>query len=172
MVQVPGCDEQAKLRHTARPDGADMVHRRRNIRVEVDGPVGAGACNSSRAIWCARPRDRRKIRRWVDGLLTDTNGRPTGYAVHSEEESGKYKLVEVVPAERVWHLFEPQRPCQYRGISFLAPVLNALHDLDDLWKLEMEVAKLAGTLGIQDEFHGHFFHPFPHSGARKSRVAR
>lgn len=115
------------------------------------------------------PEGQEKNPRWVDGLLTDANGRPTGYAVHSEEESGKYKLVEVVPAERVWHLFEPQRPGQYRGISFLAPVLNALHDLDDLWKLEMQVAKLAGTLGVLKTNSTGTFDPH---GFRRSQVTR
>ena len=94
------------------------------------------------------PDGQEKNKQWIDGIFVDSNGRPTGYAVHAEEDAGRLKLIEVVPAERVWHLFEPQRPGQYRGTSFLSPVLNALHDLDDLWKLEMQVAKLAGTLGV------------------------
>ena len=47
------------------------------------------------------------------------------------------------------HLFEPSRPNQYRGIPFVHPIINKLHDLDDLELLEMKAAKeLARSINV------------------------
>lgn len=80
----------------------------------------------------------------VDGVLIDSNGRPTGY-YFCQTVDGK-ETYRVVSADDVIHLFEPQRPGQYRGLPFVSPVINDLHDLDDLQILEMRAAKDAADI--------------------------
>jgi len=77
----------------------------------------------------------------IDGISIDKNGRPIFYSIKSGIGTGeKFELVE---AEDVIHVFEPSRPGQYRGLPVVYPVINDLHDLDDLQILEMDAAKEA-----------------------------
>lgn len=76
----------------------------------------------------------------TDGIAHDLRGRPTGYWVRDRDRDGLEKWT-LQKAENVVHIFEPSRPGQYRGYPFIAPVLNDIHDLDDLQKLEMLAAK-------------------------------
>lgn len=69
-----------------------------------------------------------------DGIEYDRHGRPIAYWV---EENGKHTRRS---ADQIIHIAEPSRPGQ-RPFTFFDPVLNTLHDLDDLQKLEMLVAK-------------------------------
>lgn len=71
-----------------------------------------------------------------DGIQLDSDGRPVYYYV---EDGGKFRAI---PANDIIHIFEPSRPTQLRGLSFFYPVLNDLHDLDDLQILEMKAAKI------------------------------
>lgn len=97
----------------------------------------------------------------IDGVGIDGNGRVLGIWVNTAQSpsyaSGfvtsiiadtdspaNWKFVE---AEDVIHVFEPNRANMYRGLPFLYPVMNDLHDLDDLQVLTMQVAKQAATLG-------------------------
>jgi lambda family phage portal protein len=82
----------------------------------------------------------------VDGVKIDANGRPVGYYIGQEMPDGRIAFGEATPAESVIHVFEPSRPGQYRGITMLYPVLNELHDLDDLHILEMTAAKDAAAI--------------------------
>jgi capsid protein len=72
-----------------------------------------------------------------DGVQIDKGGRVLGY---------HHKDVGFLRADDVVHIFEPGRPGQYRGLPFLYPVLNDLHDLDDLQILEMKAAKDAAEI--------------------------
>lgn len=76
-----------------------------------------------------------------DGIELDDYGRPVAYYI--EQDNGNFKRVE---AQFIEHIFEPSRIGQYRGLSFFYPVLNMLHDLDDLHLLEMRAAKLAAEI--------------------------
>jgi lambda family phage portal protein len=76
----------------------------------------------------------------IDGVQIDPNGRPVAYWIATEDARGK-RVFTPVRAESVVHLFEPSRPGQYRGIPFCYPVINAIHDLDDLRLLEMKAAR-------------------------------
>jgi lambda family phage portal protein len=79
----------------------------------------------------------------IDGVAVDPNGRPIGYYISSEDSKGQQAFGPMTPADSVIHIFEPSRPNQYRGLTMLYPVLNELHDLDDLHILEMQAAKEA-----------------------------
>jgi capsid protein len=77
----------------------------------------------------------------IDGIQIDPRGRPIGYYIADEDEKGKKIWGNPKPATMVIHLFEPTRPGQYRGLPFVYPVINTIHDLDDLRNLEMGKAK-------------------------------
>jgi hypothetical protein len=77
----------------------------------------------------------------TDGIAHDRNGRPQAYYFATEDKNGNKTFGAPRPADFVVHLFEPSRPSQMRGLPFLYPVLNELHDLDDLHILEMRACK-------------------------------
>jgi len=82
-----------------------------------------------------------------DGVQVDANGRPTAYWIATESARGE-RTYRPVRAEFVIHHFEPSRPGQYRGLPFCYPVINDLHDLDDLQILTMKAAKDAAELSL------------------------
>lgn len=69
----------------------------------------------------------------VDGVEIDANGRPTGYWVKDSSTATTFRFVD---AKDMIHVFEPTRPGQYRGMSFLHAAINYLEWLDDLQELE------------------------------------
>lgn len=77
-------------------------------------------------------------RRIIDGVEVDGRGRPVAYHVRDGFNDDEYRRI---PADQIIHVMEPTRPGEYRGLSFFAPVMNELHDLDDLHILEMLAAK-------------------------------
>lgn len=81
-------------------------------------------------------------RRIIDGIEVDDKGRPIAYWIRDAQvssfEASSYKRY---PADEIIHLFEPYRAGQYRGLPLLYPVINDLHDLDDLQIFEMQAAK-------------------------------
>lgn len=87
----------------------------------------------------------------VDGVAIDARGSVTGYYFNvGSGQNGSVTTPQewrFVPAEDVFHLFEPSRPGQYRGLPFITPVLNDLNDLDDLQQLVMQCAKQAAQIG-------------------------
>lgn len=83
-----------------------------------------------------------------DGIETDKNGRPTFYWVRNEQtdQYASENQYRQIPADQIIHIFEPSRTGQMRGLPFSYPVLNDLHDLDDLQILEMQAAKDAAAI--------------------------
>lgn len=77
----------------------------------------------------------------VDGVQVNNDSRPLGY--HVRQGNGVDETYAYVPADEMVHIFEPTRPGMFRGLPMLYPVLNDLHDLDDLQILQMDVAKEA-----------------------------
>lgn len=70
--------------------------------------------------------------RAVQGVEFDLMGRRVAYHLYVEHPGGSYGAMPAtrrVTADNVIHLFEPERPGQVRGISWLAPVLTLLHEL-------------------------------------------
>jgi capsid protein len=98
---------------------------------------------------CGTPPDLAKFeaKTIVDGVTIDKFGRPLGYWFWEEDQqtSGplKWRFVE---ASSLIHVFEPGRTAQYRGLTLLGPVINDLHDLDDLQLLEMRAARDAAEV--------------------------
>jgi lambda family phage portal protein len=78
----------------------------------------------------------------IDGVEIDGKGRPVAYYVQDGVDGGEYTRIT---ADNIIHIFEPNRVGMYRGISHFYAVMNALHDLDDLERLEMQAAKDAAS---------------------------
>lgn len=76
----------------------------------------------------------------IDGVHIDDRGRPIAYQVATEDQFRGESFVRQ-EADYVVHVYEPGRAWQYRGIPMLYPVMNDLHDLDDLQMFEMQAAK-------------------------------
>ena len=82
-----------------------------------------------------------------DGVRFDVkNGRAISYFIGQEQQQNQVTDIRSISSDNVVHIFEPQRAQQLRGIPFVACVINDLHDLDDLQKLEMEACKLASSV--------------------------
>jgi lambda family phage portal protein len=111
---------------------------------------------------CKTPPDRiaEEGRTIVDGVAINEIGRPTGYWFIEDNFSGTsdppmgfntpsaappatFRLVDAI---NVVHIFEPSRAGQFRGLPMLYPVMNDLHDLDDLQLLEMKAARDAAEV--------------------------
>jgi capsid protein len=85
----------------------------------------------------------------VQGIQIDPGlgGRPIGYYI-GDDSTGELLIPEVpVSADFVIHVVEPMRAGQYRGLPFCTPVINLLHDLDDLHQYELRAAKDAAIFG-------------------------
>ncbi|HYG22735.1 MAG TPA: phage portal protein [Verrucomicrobiae bacterium] len=74
----------------------------------------------------------------IDGVRIDKRGRPISYFI--QEGFDDERFTERT-ANEVIHLFEPSAPNQYRGLPKLTPVMNLLHDWNDLCMFEMQKAK-------------------------------
>lgn len=95
----------------------------------------------------ATPETLRQSPDVVDGIELDPrNGRPLRYYIGTEKTRGRLEGVSGIPEAFVCHIFEPNRPGQIRGLPFATAVINDLHDLDDLQKLEMQAAKQASAV--------------------------
>ncbi|MGC3961313.1 MAG: phage portal protein [Verrucomicrobiota bacterium] len=79
----------------------------------------------------------------VDGVQIDGRGRPIGYFIQEGFEEDKFTLRS---ANEVVHIFEPESPGQYRGLPMLTPVMNLLHDWNDLIMFERAAAKDAARI--------------------------
>lgn len=95
----------------------------------------------------ATPVDLQNDATVFDGIRFDPRtGRAISYYVGSEKTQGNLVDVRAIGSDSVVHIFEPNRPGQLRGIPFVSCVINDLHDLDDLQKLEMEACKLNASV--------------------------
>ena len=82
-----------------------------------------------------------------DGVRFDTKtGRALTFYVGQERKQGELTDIRPITSDSIVHIDEPQRANQLRGLPFVACVINDLHDLDDLQKLEMESCKLASSV--------------------------
>lgn len=75
-----------------------------------------------------------------DGVVLQPNGRPAAY-YFGKQDGNQIVFGAPANADFIVHVFEPSRAGMYRGLTFLYPVINDLHDLDDLQLLEMQAAK-------------------------------
>lgn len=89
------------------------------------------------------PMDRIDNDRIIDGVQVDGRGRVEGYWIQVNPQDDSYTFRTV---NEVIHIFEPESPGQYRGLPLLTPVMNDLHDFNDLFMFEMAAAKEAARV--------------------------
>lgn len=78
-----------------------------------------------------------------DGVQVDSDGRPVGYWVLNGPTNQDFSFYTT---EQMLHVYEPSRAPMYRGITFLHPVLNDTHDLEDLQLMENQAAREASSI--------------------------
>jgi lambda family phage portal protein len=92
---------------------------------------------------------------YVQGITIDANGMPTAYDVYRRERSSlRYVKEETVPADQFLFLSKPLRTDEYRGVSWLAPVLAQARDLYEMFSFERGASKwassIAGVITLSD----------------------
>lgn len=88
--------------------------------------------------------------RIVQGIEFDAAGRRVAYHVLPERPGMPFAALPLnatrVPAENMVHLFRPETPGQVRGISWFAPVILRLADLDQWRDAQLVRQKVAAML--------------------------
>lgn len=86
----------------------------------------------------------------IDGKGVDRFGCVTGIWIfkgNNDQPADDPEHWSFVGTEDFIDISEPNRAGMYRGLPMLYPVMNDLHDLDDLQMLTMQVAKQAAEIG-------------------------
>lgn len=91
--------------------------------------------------------------RIVHGVEFDVLGRRTAYYLFPEHPGGELvggrgSASVRVPADGVQHIYRSMRPGQVRGVTWLAPVLLRLKDLDDFDDATLMKQKVAACLSV------------------------
>lgn len=109
--------------------------------------------------------------RIVQGIEFDANGRRVAYHILPERPGMPFAHFTLtprrVPAADVIHLFRPETPGQVRGISWFAPVLLRLADLDswrDAQLVRQKVAAMLTAFVVTAEGTGAPFEGTPDTG--------
>lgn len=92
---------------------------------------------------------------YVQGIFIDPVGRPIEYDLYRRERQGmRYIFDRKVPASQFYFLHKPLRTDEYRGVSWLAPVVGQARDLYEMFKYESGAAKwaasIAGVITVND----------------------
>lgn len=93
----------------------------------------------------------------VEGIEFDKLGRRVAYHLFVEHPGGRYGAMPAttrVAAEHIIHAFDPARPGQQRGVSWFAPVITLLHDLQkyqDAQVKRQEIAAMFAAIWKTDE---------------------
>ena len=81
----------------------------------------------------------------IDGVQADATGRPLKYFFSNDPAN---KIFQAIAADSVIHLFEPDRPDQFRGYPRTAVALIPMLDRDEVLRMEMQGVKAATSLGM------------------------
>lgn len=92
---------------------------------------------------------------YVQGIFIDPMGRPTEYDIfRRERQSSRYIPDCKVPANQFYLLHKPLRTDEYRGVSWLAPIVAPARDLYEMFAFERGAAKwaasIAGVITVND----------------------
>lgn len=86
--------------------------------------------------------------RLINGVALDEYDRPQAYMLHKNHPiyNDKDNTVSAVPASQVIHVFKKDRPGQNRGVSWFAPVLISIKQLDQIHYTALIRQQLASSL--------------------------
>ena len=86
---------------------------------------------------------------WTHGVRTNQAGRAISYAVHKRGDGGKgLELDRVIAARNVMHHGHYDRFDQVRGVSPLAPAINAFRDVYEAADYALAKAKVSQLFGL------------------------
>ena len=127
---------------------ADLL---RNVLIDGEAlallaPTGQGAVPLELKLLGPEYLDRSRviIGKILDGIEYDAAGRRVAYWLYPQHPAGFPNFQSVrVPAENVLHIFQPPAPGVPRGVSWLAPALTALHELQSFMEAELVRARTA-----------------------------
>ncbi|MEZ5398613.1 MAG: phage portal protein [Bryobacteraceae bacterium] len=82
--------------------------------------------------------------RTINGIAYDSSGRRVAYWIFQKHPAEAPNMRSVrVPADQVLHLFQPLQPGQERGVSWLAPALLPLRELQEFAEAALVRQKVA-----------------------------
>jgi lambda family phage portal protein len=82
----------------------------------------------------------------IGGIHIDqTTGSPTAYDIYNRSFGDFYSYQTTIPASQAFHLFDPLRIDQYRGISAFHAAMNDCTDIYDIINFEKMAAKVASS---------------------------
>jgi lambda family phage portal protein len=127
---------------------ADLL---RNVLIDgealcVLSPTGRGAVPLQLQLLGPEYLDRSRVivGKILDGIEYDASGRRVAYWLYAHHPAALVIPQSVrVPAENVLHVFQPPAPGVPRGVSFLAPALTALHELQSFMETELVRSRTA-----------------------------
>lgn len=82
----------------------------------------------------------------IGGIHIDpATGSPTAYDIYNRSFGDFYSFQTKIPASQAFHLFDPLRIDQYRGISAFHTAINDCTDIYDIINFEKNAAKVASA---------------------------
>jgi lambda family phage portal protein len=82
----------------------------------------------------------------IGGIHIDRNtGAPTAYDIYNRSIGDFYAYQLTIPASQAFHLFDPLRIDQYRGVSAFHTAINDATDIYELTSFEKMAAKVASS---------------------------
>jgi lambda family phage portal protein len=82
----------------------------------------------------------------IGGIHIDQRtGSPTAYDIYSRSIGDMYSFQTTIPSSQAFHLFDPLRIDQYRGISAFHTAINDATDIYDIVNFEKMAAKYASS---------------------------
>lgn len=89
------------------------------------------------------------------GIELDEDGKPVAYHFYSRHPQDTLTPVRdkgkrvVVPADKIIHIYSPNRPGQTRGIPWMSPIMYSLHMLGEALRFELVASRTsAGKMGF------------------------
>jgi capsid protein len=82
---------------------------------------------------------------YVHGINLDPVGRPLTYEIYKRSKDAQYALEDNFDAKQITFLFNPFRSDQYRGVSWLGPIIPMARDLYEAFSFERGAIKWAAS---------------------------
>ena len=79
--------------------------------------------------------------------INQETGAPDGYDVYLRTFGNAYMFQATIPANQVFHLYDPLRIDQYRGVTAFCTAINDATDIYEIVQMEKMAAKIASSQG-------------------------
>lgn len=183
---------EARWAEFARKIGLASLMRQAMQNIVVDGEAFLAISHNPRLRYgetvvlldsrrIGNPRNEYPTRDLIDGVYFDRYGNVDKYCVYKPQFYPQIDYIsteyDVVSHEKIFHLFRRELPNQVRGVSWFAPVLDLLIQLNEYVAAVTEAAKSGARCfaaittqgGMSVEVMEEYFGLQPQQGARPSR---